>query len=103
MSKDKMDLRRIRRLLRETTRLAEHASMTGSLQGGQKVAIKQYNAIRNHLQDEGIIPEDLFQELDEDEATFDELGVVAGMLDGYLEDDDESDRGDRGDRGRDRR
>jgi hypothetical protein len=74
--------------------------MTGSLQGGQKVAIRQYNAIRNHLQDEGVIPEELFQELDEDEATFDELGVVAGMLDGYLEDDDE---GDRSERGRDRR
>src|SRR5260221_1017319 len=82
-----MDLRRIRRLLRETTRLAEHASMTGSLQGGQRIAIRQYNAIRNHLQDMGAIPDDLFQELDEDEASFDELGVVAGMLDGYLEED----------------
>src|SRR6266700_4164161 len=88
MSKmEKIDLRRIRRLLRETTRLAEHASMTGSLQGGQRIAIRQYNAIRNHLQDMGAIPDDLFQELDEDEASFDELGVVAGMLDGYLEED----------------
>src|SRR5260221_1909134 len=88
MSKmEKIDLRRIRRLLRETTRLAEHASMTGSLQGGQRIAIRQYNAIRNHLEETGAIPEDLFQELDEDEASFDELGVVAGMLDGYLEDD----------------
>jgi hypothetical protein len=84
---EKIDLRRIRRLLRETTRLAEHASMTGSLQGGQRIAIRQYNAIRNHLEEEGAIPEGLFQELDEDEATFDELGVVTGMLDGYLEED----------------
>ena len=86
---DNMDLRKIRRLLRETTRLAERASMTGSLQGGGRIAIRQYNAIRNHLQDTGVIPEDLFQELDEDEATFDELGVVTGMLESYLEDDEE--------------
>ncbi|HLJ55552.1 MAG TPA: hypothetical protein VKT77_10985 [Chthonomonadaceae bacterium] len=86
---DEMDLRKIRRLLRETTRLAERASMTGSLQGGGRIAIRQYNAIRNHLQDTGVIPEDLFQELDEDEATFDELGVVTGMLESYLEEDQE--------------
>src|SRR5438270_10509498 len=84
-----MDLRKIRRLLRETTRLAEWASMTGSLQGGGRIAIRQYNAIRNHLQDTNVIPEDLFQELDEDEATFDELGVVTGMLESYLEDEDQ--------------
>jgi hypothetical protein len=88
----------MRKLLHGTTRLAERASMTGSLQGGGRIAIRQYNAIRNHLQDEGVIPEDLFQELDEDEATFDELGVVAGMLESYLEDEDdgeesESERG----------
>jgi hypothetical protein len=88
-SHDDMDLRKIRRLLRETTRLAERASMTGSLQGGGRIAIRQYNAIRNHLQDSGVIPEDLFQELDEDEATFDELGVVTGMLESFLEDEDE--------------
>lgn len=84
-----MDLRKIRRLLRETTRLAERASMTGSLQGGGRIAIRQYNAIRNHLQDNEVIPDSLFQALDEDEATFDELGVVTGMLDSYLEEDEE--------------
>jgi hypothetical protein len=88
-SHDEMDLRKIRKLLRETTRLAERASMTGSLQGGGRIAIRQYNAIRDHLQDTGVIPDDLFQELDEDEATFDELGVVTGMLESYLEDDSE--------------
>jgi hypothetical protein len=88
-SSEDMNIRKMRRLLRETTRLAERASMTGSLQGGGRIAIRQYNAIRNHLQDEGVIPEDLFQELDEDEATFDELGVVTGMLESYLEDEEE--------------
>jgi hypothetical protein len=88
-NQENMDIRRIRRLLSETTRIAERASMTGSLQGGGKIAIRQYNAIRNHLQDIGAIPDELFQELDEDEATFDELGVMTGMLDRYLEDEEE--------------
>ena len=86
---ENLDIRRIRRLLSETTRIAERASMTGSLQGGGKIAIRQYNSIRNHLQDIGAIPDDLFQELDEDEATFDELGVMTGMLDRYLEEEEE--------------
>ncbi len=85
-----MDIRRVRRLLRETARIAEHASLTGSLQKGSRLAVKQYNAIRQHLEDTGAIPEDLFPELDEDESDFDELGVAAKLLDGYLDDEDES-------------
>jgi hypothetical protein len=83
------EIRRIRRLLRETVRLAEHASLTGSLDKGSKIAIRQYNHIREHLQDIGAIPDSLFQELDEDEATFDELGIVCGMLEGYLVEEEE--------------
>ena len=77
------EIRRIRRLLRETVKLAEHASLTGSLDKGSRIAIRQYNHIREHLQEIGAIPEDLFQGLDEDDATFDELGIVCGMLEGY--------------------
>lgn len=83
------EIRRIRRLLRETIRLAENASLTGSLNKGGRIAIRQYNHIREHLQEIGAIPEDLFQSLDEEEATFDELGIVCGMLEGYLVDDEE--------------
>ncbi len=83
------EIRRIRRLLRETVKLAEHASLTGSLDKGSRIAIRQYNHIREHLQEIGAIPEDLFQDLDEDEATFDELGIVCGMLEGYLVEDEE--------------
>lgn len=89
MSKDDMDIRRVRRLLRETKRLAEQASLTGSLEKGGKFAVRQYNAIRQHLQDTGVIPEDLFTELDEDEASFDELGVACALLEGYLEEDEQ--------------
>jgi len=79
----------VRRLLRETGRIAEHASLTGSLEKGSRLAIRQYNAIKEHLQDTGVIPEDLFPELDEDDCGFDELGVAAKLLDGYLDDDDD--------------
>ena len=73
---ESMNIRKIRRLLHETKKIAETASLTGSLQGGARIAIRQYNSIRNHLQETGAIPEDLFQELDEDECSFDELGVT---------------------------
>ena len=67
---ESMNIRKIRRLLHETKKIAENASLTGSLQGGAKIAIRQYNAILNHLQETGAIPEDLFQTLDEDECNF---------------------------------
>ena len=86
---ESMNIRKIRRLLHETKKIAENASLTGSLQGGAKIAIRQYNAILNHLQETGAIPEDLFQTLDEDECSFDELGVTVAMLDGYLEEDED--------------
>src|SRR5579871_3770722 len=89
MGANDMDIKRIRRLLRETARLAEHASLTGSLEKGSKLGIRQYNAIRGHLQEIGAIPEDLFPELDEDESGFDELGVATKLMEGYLDDDDE--------------
>jgi hypothetical protein len=89
MSKNDTDIRRYRRLLRETKRLAEQASMTGSLDKGGRFAVRQYNAVRDHLQDNGVIPEDLFPSLDEDEATFDEIGVACALLDGFLGEDDE--------------
>ena len=88
-SEHQPEIRRIRRLLRETVKLAEHASLTGSLEKGGRIAIRQYNHIRQHLQEIGAIPEELFQELDEDETSFDELGIVCGMLEGYLEEDEE--------------
>ena len=91
---DALNVRKIRRLLHETKKIAENASLTGSLNGGAKIAVRQYNAIRNHLQDMGVIPDELFQELDEDDTNFDELGVTVAMLDGYLEEDEDDSGGD---------
>jgi hypothetical protein len=86
-NQNQLELRKIRRLLQETIRLAEKASMTGSLEGGGRMAIRQYNRIRDYLEENDFIPNDLFQGLDEDNTTFDELGVVTSMLDGYLADE----------------
>ena len=96
---DALNIRKIRRLLHETKKIAENASLTGSLVGGSKIAVRQYNAIRNHLQEIRAIPEDLFQELDEEETNFDELGVTVAMLDGYLEEDDDDQSGAEGETG----
>jgi len=94
MAKEDIEIRRMRRLLRETARIAEHASLTGSLEKGSRLAIRQYNAIIRHLQDNGTVPDDLFPELDEQECPFDELGVAARLLEGYLEDDDDEASGE---------
>jgi hypothetical protein len=87
MSPKEMDVRRLRRLLRETARIAEHASLTGTLEKGSRLAIRQYNAIRDHLENIEEVPADLFPSLDEDEDGFDELGVAARLLDNYLDDE----------------
>ena len=98
MSSNDLEIKRVRRLLRETARIAEHASLTGSLEKGSRLAIRQYNAIRAHLENTGVIPEELFPELDEDDCQFDELGVAAKLLDGYLDDEAEPGKEESGNR-----
>lgn len=82
------ETRRLRRLLRQTARVAREASLTGSLEGGARIAARQYNHILEHLQRSGQVPEDLFPRLDENDANIDEVGMVATQLDGYLDDED---------------
>ena len=83
---------RIRRLLRETARLAEHATLTGSLPNGARSAIKQYNSVLDYLQKNGIVPSGFFAPLEEGIA-FDEVGVASAQLAGFLADDDEGREG----------
>jgi len=70
-------------MLRANVELAERATMTGSLDKGQKPAIRQYNSILNRLQGTGTIPEGLFVPLEED-ASFDDVGVCCTQLAAYL-------------------
>lgn len=83
-----LNTRRARRLLRAITDLARDASLTGSLERGARTAIRQYNGLLEYLSKTGVVPRDLFSLLDEDEATFDELGVACALLSAFIEDEE---------------
>src|SRR5688500_4799863 len=85
-----MEIRRLHRLLREIADLAHHASITGSLQGGARSAVRPYNMALQRLGTLGISAGDLFQPLPEDTG-FDELGVDCRLLAGYLKEDVQQD------------
>ncbi len=89
---EEKEVKRIFRLLRTTARLAEHASLTGALSGGEKRCIRQYNSVLNRLVGAGVVPDGLFDSLEED-AKFGEVAVACSLLAAYLKDefDDESD------------
>lgn len=83
-----VEVRRIRRLLREMSKLADHSSLTGSLSGGAPEAVNTYNGILRRLNELGFAPGPLFPELPAD-ASFDRLGVASRLLSGYLTEDPE--------------
>ena len=85
-----VNMKQARRLLRAITDLARESSMTGSLQKGARAGVRQYNGLINHLTETGALPDGLFAGLDEDEDSFDELGVACALLSAYIEDDDEA-------------
>jgi hypothetical protein len=80
------EVRHVRRMLEEIARLAEHASLTGSLEGGARSAVKRYNAMVARLKEIGAVPDAMLQPLDET-ASFDELCVESELLAGYLNED----------------
>lgn len=86
------EVKRIFRLLTTTARLAEHASLTGALSGGEKRCIRQYNNALNRIAEIGAVSEGLFDPLEEG-APFGEVGVACKLLAAYLEGefDDEDD------------
>src|SRR5437588_62566 len=83
-----LEVRRIRRMLRAMERMARESSMTGSLQGGVRASVQQYNLWLEHLVRAGAVPAGLFPPLAED-VSFDEVGVAASLLRSYLEEDEE--------------
>jgi hypothetical protein len=87
------ETQRIRRLLRTIARLAKDASLTGTLEKGAGTAARQYNQVLQHLEQTGAVPAGFFPALCED-ASFDDIGVAAAQLAGYLEGDEESGRGE---------
>lgn len=71
-------------MLQEMHRMAKDASLTGSLKEGARASAQQYNVTLNHLEKLDAVPDGLFPRLSEG-ATFDEVGVAAAQLAGYLE------------------
>ncbi|MDX1932538.1 MAG: hypothetical protein SFU56_08030 [Capsulimonadales bacterium] len=81
------EIGRYRRLLKQISKIATEASMTGALSDGNPVAIEQYNRILERLSAKGFDPDGLFPPLPED-ASFDRVGVAAEMLSAYLVEDE---------------
>ena len=82
------EVRRLRRLLKDIADLANHASLTGSLQGGVRTATRRYNTVIARLETLNVTSPGLFTALGDD-TTFDELGVEASLLAGYLKEDEQ--------------
>ena len=81
-----VEVRRLRRLLKEIGDLAQSASLTGSLSKGAPAAVRRYNQVVTRLEALGVASGGLFQPLNE-ESTFDELGVESTLLASYLEEE----------------
>lgn len=82
---NKREIRRMLRLLRQMAGLAEHVEQTGSFESGVRNSVKRYNSIVEHLEDNGVLPEEMFPKLEE-EADFGQLGAEATLLADYLND-----------------
>lgn len=80
------ELRRLRGMLEELGGLAEHASLTGSLEHGAPAAVRRYNAILQRLLELDATPGG-FSPLG-GEASFDELSVECKLLARSLKEDD---------------
>ena len=81
----KKEVRRIRTLLAKMAEMAEHVEQTGSFESSIRNNVKRYNNIVEHLEDQDILPEDVFPELDEDSDSG-QLGAEAKLLADYLND-----------------
>ena len=82
------EVRRIRRMLLETARMAKEASLTRSLEKGARTSVLQYNHVLQHLEKLGALPAGFFAPLPED-ATLDDVGIASAQVASYLQEEDE--------------
>jgi NAD-dependent DNA ligase len=82
---------RIRRMLHELGRLAEHASLTGSFAKAGITCVQQYNRLLSRLEQKGHVTTGWFDLLPED-ASMADVGVSARLLSAYLEDQEDDER-----------
>ena len=85
--KDPNDIDTARRLLAELAEMAEHASMTRSLRGGEKSAAQAYNRVLATLDASGHAPQGMFEPLATEGAEYGEIGVQCRLLLSVLRDD----------------
>jgi hypothetical protein len=90
-----IDVDAYRHMLREIADLCEHASLTGSLNGGESRVARRYNAVLARLEEGGILPAGMFDPVP-DSGQFGEIGVEARMLAAYLSNDRKEKRKERG-------
>ena len=69
-----------RRVLSELAGMAEHASLTGSLRGGEKSAARAFNGALDALRTHEAIPDGMFERADPEAADYGSLGVQARLL-----------------------
>jgi hypothetical protein len=81
----KVEVLRLRRLLKGIADIAESASISGSLAGGAASGVRKYNAVLQRLEAIGVVVPGMFQPLAEG-VSFDEVGVESGLLASYLKD-----------------
>ena len=74
------------RVLGTLYKTAEHASLTGAFRKGSTDAAGYYNRVLARFVERGDVSHALFPSLDE-HASFDQVGVAAKLLAGYLFDD----------------
>lgn len=77
------ELRRLVALLDKTAKVAEHGSLTGSLNSGKAYAVRSYNSVRQHVVGKGEAPEGIFPPLPENSGLAD-VGIACAQLAEYL-------------------
>lgn len=78
-----IDVSAYRRLLGEIADLCDHASLTGSLESGERRTADRYNAVLKSLVAANMVPTGLFSELPAN-SNYGEIGVESRMLGGFL-------------------
>ena len=89
---DENEIQSSRRLLGEIADMCEHATLTGSLEGGEPRTAQRYNALLKRLTESQLVPSGLFSSLP-DNSRFGEIGVEAKMLASYLPSNKHKERG----------
>jgi hypothetical protein len=85
---NEMELEGLCHVLAQLADMAEHASLTGALSGGEKRAVNKYNAILEKLAAAGRVPQGIYESLPEN-VGFSEIAVEARLLASHCQSNDD--------------